>query len=315
MPSLLEILKDPNYVNANEATKEAIFNKYSVQDKNYADANDATKEAIRTKFGVGVPADIVEPEPSKDTGIFSMAGRAVARGAKQTGSLLGDVLPAMAASAVGADEYAARQMAEAAETQKEIDQWNELNISLTSLLSQQQENIRQGKYSIELAKQINEIQAQVNIKAETIAQTYPEVAELFETKPTDIAQLRQNIAPDTLVIQAVPLRDKIALFLFTKDKLTVIESNIKADEFNQLVNTYRNQISDRKNADYLDTSSQLYEILIRPIEQQIKSNSPKNLAIIATNRLRYIPFESLYDSKTEQYLLQKYPISYLGFAE
>ena len=51
-----------------------------------------------------------------------MAGRAVARGAKQTGSALFDVLPAMAASAVGADEYAARQMAEAAETQKEIEQ-------------------------------------------------------------------------------------------------------------------------------------------------------------------------------------------------
>jgi hypothetical protein len=63
-----------------------------------------------------------EPEPTKDTGIFSMTGRAIARGAKQTGSLLGDVLPAMAANAVGADEYAARQMAEAAETQKEIEQ-------------------------------------------------------------------------------------------------------------------------------------------------------------------------------------------------
>jgi hypothetical protein len=63
-----------------------------------------------------------EPEPTKDTGILSMAGRALARGAKQTGSLLGDVLPAMAASAVGADEYAARQMEEAAQTQKEIEQ-------------------------------------------------------------------------------------------------------------------------------------------------------------------------------------------------
>ena len=122
MPSLLEILQDPNYVNANEATKEAIFNKYSAQDKNYTDANNATKEAIRTKFGIGVLAAVAKPEPTKDTGIFSMTGRAIARGAKQTGSLLGDVLPAMAASAVGADEYAARQMAEAAETQKEIEQ-------------------------------------------------------------------------------------------------------------------------------------------------------------------------------------------------
>ena len=86
------------------------------------------------KFEVDSPTDLTDaqayaavqaqlkPEPTKDTGIFSMAGRAVARGAKQTGSLLGDVLPAMAASAVGADEYAARQMAEAAQTQKEIEQ-------------------------------------------------------------------------------------------------------------------------------------------------------------------------------------------------
>jgi hypothetical protein len=63
-----------------------------------------------------------EPEPTKDTGILSMMGRGVARGAKQTSSALFDVLPAMAASAVGADEYAAKQMAEAAQTQKEIEQ-------------------------------------------------------------------------------------------------------------------------------------------------------------------------------------------------
>jgi hypothetical protein len=63
-----------------------------------------------------------EPEPTKDTGVLSMMGRGIARGAKQTGSALFDVLPAMAASAVGADEYAAKQMAEAAQTQKEIEQ-------------------------------------------------------------------------------------------------------------------------------------------------------------------------------------------------
>jgi hypothetical protein len=71
-----------------------------------------------TAAELGIP----EPEPSKDTGIMSMIGRGVARGAKQTGSALFDVLPAMAASAVGADEYAAKQMEEAAQTQREIEQ-------------------------------------------------------------------------------------------------------------------------------------------------------------------------------------------------
>jgi hypothetical protein len=71
-----------------------------------------------TAAELGLP----EPEPTQDTGVLSMMGRGVVRGAKQTGSLLADVLPAMAAKAVGADEYAARQMEEAAQTQREIEQ-------------------------------------------------------------------------------------------------------------------------------------------------------------------------------------------------
>jgi len=55
MASLAEILKDPSYINANGATKAAIFDKFSVNDSNYANANDATKSAIRTKFGLEAP--------------------------------------------------------------------------------------------------------------------------------------------------------------------------------------------------------------------------------------------------------------------
>ena len=58
---LMDVLKDPNYINANEATKKAIFDKYSASDKNYTDANDATKSAIRQKFGVD---KVEEKEPS-----------------------------------------------------------------------------------------------------------------------------------------------------------------------------------------------------------------------------------------------------------
>jgi len=64
MPSLAEILRDPNYVNANEATKRAIFDKYSAQDQNYTGANDATKNAIRQKFGVAEAP--VEPAAPKE---------------------------------------------------------------------------------------------------------------------------------------------------------------------------------------------------------------------------------------------------------
>lgn len=56
--ALIDILQDPNYVNANEPTKRAIFDKYAPLDQNYAKANAATQEAIRIKFGVAQPRAI-----------------------------------------------------------------------------------------------------------------------------------------------------------------------------------------------------------------------------------------------------------------
>ena len=52
MANLASILTDPNYVNANEATKRAIFDKFSAQDPNFTKANPATQDAIREWFGV-----------------------------------------------------------------------------------------------------------------------------------------------------------------------------------------------------------------------------------------------------------------------
>lgn len=60
MATLASILTDPNYVNANEATKRAIFDKFSAQDADFTKANPATQAAIRQRFGVaqgGSPVD------------------------------------------------------------------------------------------------------------------------------------------------------------------------------------------------------------------------------------------------------------------
>lgn len=59
-----------------------------------------------------------------DYGVIGSFTRGVSRGAKQLGAELGDVLPAMVGSALGADEYAQKQMEEYAQTQKEIERLN-----------------------------------------------------------------------------------------------------------------------------------------------------------------------------------------------
>jgi hypothetical protein len=116
MPSLLEILNDPNYVNANQATKEAIFNKYSATDPNYTDANDATKEAIKQRFGFGAPVakpveapgDTRKPE---DVGFLEGVGAATKKGF----SALGDIASGLGlagTSVFGSKEETAKKMAD-----------------------------------------------------------------------------------------------------------------------------------------------------------------------------------------------------------
>jgi hypothetical protein len=82
MPTLQEILQDQNYLNANPATKKAIFDRWSASDTNYTGANPATQQAIRSRFGVGGPSFEVEPQPARKSTI----GSELVRGGKQLAS-------------------------------------------------------------------------------------------------------------------------------------------------------------------------------------------------------------------------------------
>ena len=59
-----------------------------------------------------------------DYSVGEIVSRGVTRGAKQLGSALGDVLPAIVGSGLGFKDYAKRQMDEAAQTQEEIQATN-----------------------------------------------------------------------------------------------------------------------------------------------------------------------------------------------
>ena len=67
MPTLQEILQDQNYLNANPATKKAIFDRWSASDTNYTGANSATQQAIRGRFGVGVEEPVAPPVSTERT--------------------------------------------------------------------------------------------------------------------------------------------------------------------------------------------------------------------------------------------------------
>ncbi|MBG1259553.1 CHAT domain-containing protein [Nostoc commune] len=198
------------------------------------------------------------------------------------------------------------------EAQKAIDDWSTKNQKLESLRQQ-----LQGDRSESLPQQIRQLETQVYSEAENISRRFPEVAELFETTPADIKNFTSSIPAGTVIVQPVLLtnvRDipnNVAFFIFTKGQLSVIKKSIDPTEFNKLVADYLKQVQDDSDANFTETGSKLYDILIRPIEAKVKSLSPKQVSIIATGQLRHLPFETLYDSKTDQFLIQKYPVNYL----
>ncbi|WP_039932835.1 CHAT domain-containing protein [Limnospira maxima] len=197
--------------------------------------------------------------------------------------------------------------------QKLIDQWNENHERLKLLYAEVDNN-----WTPELSQQINELQAGNSQIAEDIARQYPEVAELFETTPQDLENLRENIAPGTLVIQPVLLTnisevpDAIALFMVSRDQKAIVKKTpINPSEFDGILTEYRAQLENHNSENFDRNQELLYDYLIRPIEADIAAHSPEKLAIIATGKLRYIPFKTLYDNQRNQHLIEKYPIHYL----
>ena len=113
MADLSTILKDPNFVNANPATQQAIFDKWAPQDPNFANANAETQAAIRQKFGIPViTADIGGPRKTgtlvdqipgssvKAPAATQPVGKDFTFGQKVMGAL--EVAPALVTSAVTA---------------------------------------------------------------------------------------------------------------------------------------------------------------------------------------------------------------------
>lgn len=199
------------------------------------------------------------------------------------------------------------------EARQALEQWNAKQLQLQAL----QQKVK-DQYSPTLVEQIRQLNTEVKTEAETIIKRFPEVAERLETTPEDITRLQANIPEGTVVIQPVLLTNvkrvpnNLALFILSKNKAIQVKKVPVTDPkaLEQLIVQYRETLSDRFQAGWRDQGGQLYDYLIRPIESEIQALAPKKIAIIATGKLRYFPFETLWDKQSNQYLIEKYLIHY-----
>ncbi len=76
-----------------------------------------------------------------------------------------------------------------------------------------------------------------------------------------------------------------------------------------LVNKFLAAVTDtRRKKAYVNPSQQLYNLMIAPIEADLKNEGINNLSFVVDGELRSLSFAALYDEKTEQFLIEKYSV-------
>jgi len=109
------------------------------------------------------------------------------------------------------------------------------------------------------------------------------------------AHVQYLIAPNTLHI-----------LLTSNNKLINKTVKINDTDLRKKIVLYRELLGVR-HVSPIKKSQQLYNLLIKPIEQELSNNKITELIITPDNSLSYIPFATLHDGK--QYLVEQYQIS------
>lgn len=117
--------------------------------------------------------------------------------------------------------------------------------------------------------------------------------------------------PDTVLIYPLVLEDKIWLIWVSKGGIfkSLEVRNVNQAQMAATVFRFRQLLQDRlsKIDDVKTTGKQLYDLLVKPLENELKANNIHNLVFSLDRSTRYIPMGTLFDGK--KYLIENYSVS------
>ncbi len=154
-----------------------------------------------------------------------------------------------------------------------------------------------------------------------LAVSFDNAPELNRQLASQIQQLPQseiNKVPDylnqipkgTVLLYPFILGDRLEIILFSPNTLPIRRTTkISKDQLETLIVDFRAGLLDPSSEDVKAPSTELYNLLIKPIEAELIQFQAKTILYAPDGQLRYVPIAALYDGK--QWLAQKYQISNL----
>ena len=106
------------------------------------------------------------------------------------------------------------------------------------------------------------------------------------------------------------LGDSLEIILFSPNTMPIHRTVlIKQADLEELVKNFRSDLRDPTSEDVKESSKKFYDLLIKPIEAELKQAKTETILYAPDGLLRYIPLAALYDGR--QWLVEKYRISNL----
>jgi len=122
-----------------------------------------------------------------------------------------------------------------------------------------------------------------------------------------IRELDATIAPGTAVLYPITLPDRIELLLSLEDGLRKYTVPVGRDALVDEVHLFRRHLEKRTTRQYLKQARQLYEWLIKPLEQVLEDHHIDTLVVVPGPALRAVPIAALHDGK--DFLIRRYAVA------
>ncbi|MBD2772932.1 CHAT domain-containing protein [Iningainema tapete] len=136
--------------------------------------------------------------------------------------------------------------------------------------------------------------------------------QVFEVKKISqtLNNISQRVGKKSALIYAVPTPNHLELILVSPDRLPIHKRipAAKKEVLVSLVTKFRTDIvnPDSQRSEYLSSGKKVYDLLIAPLESELRSQGINNLIFCLGGGLRTVPLAAIYDG--EKFLVEKYSL-------
>ncbi|MBI2839937.1 MAG: CHAT domain-containing protein [Acidobacteria bacterium] len=128
-------------------------------------------------------------------------------------------------------------------------------------------------------------------------------------RPMELERIQKYLTPGTMIIAPMMLPERLVTFVVTPDLVTYRTADVRAEVVAAEISRLRKYASRPSRKDtgattFLPAARRLYDWIISPVERDL--HSVRVLMVSPTSRLRYVPFQALFDGK--QFLVEKFRI-------